>query len=91
MEFIGFHVGLWIEISGFEPKSGHCVAFFDRSLSFHKIPFHSGVFMDSGKMCLKLLGGGRREEGRRMVSVIICKGVEVTLCNFAQMSILLAL
>ena len=58
MEFIGFHVGLWIEIFGFEPKSGHCVAFFDRSLSFHKIPFHSGVFMDSGKMCLKLLGRG---------------------------------
>ena len=53
MEFIGFHVGLWIEISGFE----HCVAFFDRSLSFHKIPFHSGVFMDSGKMC-KIVGEG---------------------------------
>ena len=83
-----------MEISGFEPKSGHCVAFFDRSLSFHKIPFHSGVFMDSGKMCLKLLGRGEEgggEKRRRMVSVIICKGVEVSLCNFAQMSILLAL
>lgn len=65
MEFIGFHVGLWIEISGFEPKSGHCVAFFDRSLSFHKIPFHSGVFMDSGKMCLKLLGRGEEGGGEK--------------------------
>ena len=90
MEFIGFHVGLWIEIS-LSPNRvtvlrsliGHSP--FTKSLS---IPEYLWIPVKCASNCW---GGGRREEGRRMVSVIICKGVEVSLCNFAQMSILLAL